>query len=777
MVQIYGAGNTTYTRNGDAVIQPLSCVISAAINGAWELTLTAPIDSRGVWKTIETGAVIKAPSFNGEQLFRIIKTDKNDAGITATAEPIFLDAGGDCFLMDVRPTNKTGQAALDDILAPNRKYSASSNIQTRATAYYIRKNALEAIAGNDEQSFLSRWGGEILYNNFEIIINDRIGGDYGAQLLYGRNIPVNGLRETIDTTSVVTRIIPKAYNGYTLPGAAPWVDSPLINTYPTITTKVIDFEHIKLYSDIQGEEAEDDVVCQNMNDLYIALRQAAREEYEKGLDKPKVSISADMVLLENTEQYKEYKDLEKVSLGDTIHIKHDKLGIVSDARIVGLTYDAVRQAVETVSIGDFVPSFVSRVASVLRASEKALTKAGAVRGEQIEGLIDGIKTQLRIQNTVAQRQEARAILFEDLDPDSPTFGASAYGSQGWQISNERTADGRDWVWTTAATADGIIADAIVTGTLDAIDITGVNITGSTIEGNTINGGTITGAEISGGKFQTTGIISEGGALTDTVTIWKGYVFASREDGATIYNGLMNSDLIQSYIVQNDEITAGASLQGDGALYAHSGTTSALIDAANNIIQLKSGAADYIELNGATHTGRIQNGNNYISLNTATPVLYVGDGTRTLAMDGSTGAIRTTDGTNTARVYPDHIEIYNGTSLEWATEYKRGSIVSNGFGIYAGHVTNSTRSIDFFIPLNISAAGRTAYLSIPTNCSVRTPNGYIDGSQYLSSTGITITSTCTKGGIYVRFTKSTAFTNVSNNQPVAVAGTFSITFTA
>lgn len=38
--------------------------------------------------------------------------------------------------MDVRPTNKNGQQALDIMTAPNKKYSAKSNIADINTAYY-----------------------------------------------------------------------------------------------------------------------------------------------------------------------------------------------------------------------------------------------------------------------------------------------------------------------------------------------------------------------------------------------------------------------------------------------------------------------------------------------------------------------------------------------------------------------------------------------------------------------------------------------------------------
>ena len=182
MIQIYKPTNMTYTANGDAVLMPIECTLSQEINGAWTLNLTHPVDDEGRWKLITEGAVVKAPAPNGDQLYRLIMVDKTDTQITATGQPIFMDAAGDCFLVDIRPTNDNGQQALDAMTAPNNKYSASSNITKTATAYYQFKNLIEAICGDDDNSFLNRWGGEVYYNNFEVIVNTRIGEDNGLEI-------------------------------------------------------------------------------------------------------------------------------------------------------------------------------------------------------------------------------------------------------------------------------------------------------------------------------------------------------------------------------------------------------------------------------------------------------------------------------------------------------------------------------------------------------------------------------------------------------------------
>ena len=59
----------------------------------------------------------------------------------------------------------------------------------------------------------------------------------------------------------------------------------------------------------------------------------------------------------------------------------------------------------------------------------------------------------------------RAILFEDLDTSSPTFGALCIGTQGIQISKKRNETNTDWVWGTAINFQSINADYMITGIL------------------------------------------------------------------------------------------------------------------------------------------------------------------------------------------------------------------------------------------------------------------------------------------------------------------------
>lgn len=472
MIQIYTQSNTDYSKNGDQTLLPVSASVHAILNGAWEAEITHPIDAEGRWKYITEEAVIKMPSFNGDQLFRVKTAQKQDSGVTATLEPIFYDSMGDCWLSDVRPTGKNGQDSLDIMLAPNSKYSGLSNITRAATAYYQNMNFMQALNGDIDQSFINRWGGEILFDNFTVIVNDRVGGDYGIELRYGKNIPQDGMSYEVDTRDVVTRIYPQAYNGYKMTGNG-YVDSPLINNYPTVKAVSMSFENVKMRDDAQEDDEENGVIiCDTQEELDAALTQQCEAQYDAGIDKPTVTISADMVLLQNTEQYKDIKTLEAVSLGDTIHCINTHLDITTDARVIEIEFDAVRKKVSSVVIGDFQQQYFDGLTDSAQKIDSVINPDGSLMAEKVQGILNGIYTQLRLQSTVAEKVNGHAFIVEDLDEDSDLYGAMVWGTQGLQLSTTRTADGRGWDWTTAITAHGIVANTIITGILS--DKTGKN---------------------------------------------------------------------------------------------------------------------------------------------------------------------------------------------------------------------------------------------------------------------------------------------------------------
>lgn len=589
MIQIYIPGNETFTRNGDAVLMCTVCDVTAELNGTWSLRLDHPIDRDGRWKLITENAVLKVPTWqDDDQLYRISRVTKTEDGVTATAYPIFYDSAKDCFLMDCRPTGKTGQQALD-IMTDGSPYSGSSNIAAGNTAYFVRRNLLSAIIGNESPTFLSRWGGEVLFDNYTVIINDRVGGDYGAEARYGLNI--EGSQYTVDTSELITRIVPVSFNGHLMTGN--YVDSSHINDYPTVYTKEIRYEHIKLASDLNGDAQDGDIICDDQTELDAALLAAAQAEFATGCDIPKVSMDIDIAAISGqrlkmtepltdttdgeildtlddeifTVFYESYKTLENIKLGDTVRCRHYKLDITSMARVVSMTWDCIRKRVSQLTIGDYQESYARQMSGLVDRVNSAIRGDGSVVADQIHGFVDGSKAQLRAQYNIAERQDVLAILFENLDSTSEMYGATGIGTQGISISKERTADGQAWDWTTAITANGINAGAGVFGILS--DSTGNNYinldTGEVHFGDSTN--YISYDPETGNLDLRVSSFSLAGSTIADIAGSAVDAFDSSLDQTEVFNRLTNNQTNQGIYLDNGNLYINASAIKTGTLTA------------------------------------------------------------------------------------------------------------------------------------------------------------------------------------------------------------------
>ena len=460
MIQVYRASQTDFTVNGIEV-HPSECPFEATINGTWELSMTVPC-SDNHWQDIEDNGVVRAKTPYGEQLFRIYSKDKSKFEVSVNAYPIFLDAKNDTFIYDKRPTNCDGQTALSTLLN-GTKYKGHSNISVKSTAYWQRKNVLECIGSDDDNSFLSRWGGEVRYDNYDIYIYDRIGADNGMRVEFGFNM--NEVEEKIDFSSTVTRIRPVAYNGYQLPEGE-FVDSPLRSKYPKDFISEISYDYIKLASDVSGEVQDGDIVCDSIDSLCDELRKAAKKEYEQNqIDRPSIEYNVSVFDLSRSDKYAEFKSLLKLNLGDTVKVRNRRLDIDTMARVKSIKYDCISQRMDALTIGDVVPSFFDKQADIQRSVEKAIDiKDSSVHAEMVKGIIDMMSTQMKAQKDNATKTDVRAILFEDTDPNSDMYGALSLGTQGIQIAHTVDEKG-NWQWGTAINYNSIIADYILTGVL------------------------------------------------------------------------------------------------------------------------------------------------------------------------------------------------------------------------------------------------------------------------------------------------------------------------
>lgn len=464
MIEAYKSTNTNFDFNGDMVLKPSLCDLEVELNGMIEVTLEHPYDKLGRWKYIEEDNIIRVP-YPGKQegqLFYIYDKEKGMTGVKCKARHIFFDLASE-ILVDCRPTNCNGKEALRKMLE-GTGFTGHSDIISINTAHYIRKHiANEALISDDENSFINKWGGELDVDNFNVYMNDRTGGEYGVIFKYGRDL-IN-LNENSNIDSVITRIIPVGFNGITIPET--YVESPLINKYRKVKTDVVKFDYIKVKESSEDEEGYD-----TLEEAQEALRKAAKELFNTGLDKLLYQLDLEVTKLENTLKYEDYKDILTTALGDTVGVEHIDIGIDIKTRVIKFTYDCIKEKYKTITIGNYIENDIDKQNSVESTLDKITNADGTVNAVEVAGVLNAINVKMRAMKDIAQKQEVRALLCEDLDPESPTYGAMCYGTMGFMIASERTADNRDWNWRTFGTGKGFFADFIVAGTMLADRIRG-----------------------------------------------------------------------------------------------------------------------------------------------------------------------------------------------------------------------------------------------------------------------------------------------------------------
>ena len=379
MIEIYLKNNTNYDKNGDITLNPTSCTYKESEK---ELTLEHFLDEDGRWKYINYENVIAAEENGKKKFYRIYNVVRSLYSVTAYARPIFYDLI-DKVLLDVRPTDKTGEEALNIVL-DGTGYTGHSNISLLNTSYYVRKNIVEALIGDDENSFINRWGGEFYCENFDVYINDRIGNDNGVRVEFGYNL--NEIEEDVNIEEVVTRIIPIGYNGIMLEGEAPWVDSPLINKYTQPKMRVIEFSDVKV-----KESSDDEEGFETIDEARAELIRQCNLLYENDIDKPTVNYKIDMINLANTTAYKDFKMLVEVNKGDTVtcYIKH--LDIDVKARVIDYERDLITGEYTSIELGNTVSNFFNNQADIQSKVDNILNDNGSVNAGTVEGAINAKK--------------------------------------------------------------------------------------------------------------------------------------------------------------------------------------------------------------------------------------------------------------------------------------------------------------------------------------------------------------------------------------------------
>ena len=288
------------------------------------------------------GSILKVKDeYNEYEIFRItnININTNNSTTTVYGRQITLEDSLRLWINSSKPTNMTGASALEKLYTDSegriKELTTYSNINTTDTVFIVRKNLNEAIF-DDDVSFLERWGGEVERRGYNLSILKERGSDKGVVFRRGKNY--TGIEEDVNQDKLVTRIIPIAFDGITLPEI--YVDSPKINNYYNIFPQEIKFEEIK-YKDSPNNSNKEGF--DTLEEVYAELRKQASEYFTNNkCDELRGVYNIKVVDVSSTEEYKELSIFEKTWIGDTVTIIDEKLNLNIKARVTKRKFDVIK---------------------------------------------------------------------------------------------------------------------------------------------------------------------------------------------------------------------------------------------------------------------------------------------------------------------------------------------------------------------------------------------------------------------------------------------------
>ena len=345
--RVYASTDTEFTSNGLAILMATSGKITEELNGQYELEMTIPIHEHSGWQYAIEFNVIKVQG----QPFRIYSKKTSMTERTVYARHIFYDLNGH-FILSAHPTELNGQEALEWIMdhtythrgtagtAPKPPFRVHSDIPDKRTAYYEKMSPTSALLGA-ENSFVNRWGGELLRDGYDIYINERRGRQDAFRLRHGVNMVA--VEESIDCSDYT----PCVYWEATIRGVENAARG--VAAYRQLTLPVQPMTFLKVTVD---ESITDDKEATN-----DALRQV--QEYVAANCMPQVNYRVNVVDLRRMELYKNFVGLAEYSVGDTGTVYSEELGIWTSQQIVKSTIDAVTGEVQSIELGSLRKSIVS----------------------------------------------------------------------------------------------------------------------------------------------------------------------------------------------------------------------------------------------------------------------------------------------------------------------------------------------------------------------------------------------------------------------------------
>lgn len=351
MIKLFESNEREFKTNGlGGLHDAISCVVKEELNGGYELEMDYPIS--GIhYSEIRLRRIIftKPNKYDREQPFRIYSISKPINGVvTINAEHISYDLTGiSVFPVEPFYVKSVGEAMsymMTNSVVEN-PFNLISQMSKEADMLTRVPRNIRSMLGTDDNSILTVYGGEYIYDRFNVTLAEKRGSNRGVIIRYGKNL--TDLKQEENCSNVYTGICPYYYvesDGFQ------YLDEKIYNVEGT-------FDYVRILNlDLTGEFEEMPTQQQ--------LRDKTKEYVEKNkIGIPKVSLTVSFI--------SQYQDtdlamLEDVRLGDTVLVKFLKLGVDSESECISISYDAISNKYITIELGEPVESLADTISDTVK---------------------------------------------------------------------------------------------------------------------------------------------------------------------------------------------------------------------------------------------------------------------------------------------------------------------------------------------------------------------------------------------------------------------------
>ena len=290
-----------------------------------------------------------------DQLFRIYKVviNNDQRTVTVNARHVSYDLSGvllgDCNISLAVPTSAI-MRIQDAFMIPYRGQIATNMTGDENGTYtgdLSGKNGTAAFLDPDK-GMIPYFRGKLIRDNWDLYLMKNDITDRGYRVTYGTNM--RGVTWTRNSDNMINRVVPVARNqsGDDLILPETWVDSPEISNWP-----VIRMERLKVEGQIGKDDGTGTDTRWTEETLYQQMRTRAGERFSVDhVDAVNVEIQVNFAMLGDSEEYRQYRELEKVYLYDLVRVTDPHIGLNLQLQVSQTQFDCVAKRYIGIKVGN-----------------------------------------------------------------------------------------------------------------------------------------------------------------------------------------------------------------------------------------------------------------------------------------------------------------------------------------------------------------------------------------------------------------------------------------